>query len=119
MYLYYDSCFDTLKVNSDKMKNASLNGFINATDCADYLTKNGIPFRDAYKITGSIIAYCIDHNKNLENLSLEEYKSFNEIFDEDIYDAINLDNCVQKRNVVGGPSKEQVETRINEIKLLM
>ena len=110
---------DTLKVNNDKMKNASLNGFINATDCADYLTKKGIPFREAYKITGNIVAYCIDHNKNLENLNLEEYKSFNEIFDEDIYNAINLDNCVQKRNVVGGPAKEQVEKRINEIKSII
>ena len=109
----------TLKVNSKKMKDASLNGFINATDCADYLTKKGIPFREAYEITGKIVAYCVDNDKNLENLNLSEYKKYNSLFEEDIYECIKLENCVQKRNVVGGPAKNQVESRIYEIKNIL
>lgn len=97
----------TMRVLPEKMRAAAAGGFINATDCADYLTKKGIPFRDAYKITGSLVAYCIANNKTLETLSPEEYKSFSPVFDEGIYSAISLDKCVKGRKVVGGPADVQ------------
>ncbi len=106
----------TMKVNKENMKNAALKGFINATDCADYLVKKGLPFREAYKITGKIVAYCIEQNTDLEKLETTEYKQFSHLFEQDIYEAINLENCVKKRNVTGGPSKEQVEKRIRYVK---
>lgn len=116
-------CIDTLipmiktfKIIKENMEKAALKGFINATDCADYLVKKGIPFREAYKITGTLVVYCIDTDKTLDNLSIEEYKKINENFDKDIYDAINLKNCVIKRNIEGGPAPEQVKNRINELK---
>lgn len=102
----------TMNVLKENMKNAADRGFINATDCADYLVEKGIPFRDAYKIVGNIVRYCIDNNKILENLDLSVYKQFSSSFDNDIYKHINLINCVNKRNVVGGPAKEQVEKQI-------
>lgn len=106
----------TFKVNKENMKKAALKGFINATDCADYLVKKGIPFREAYKITGNIIAYCIDNDKDLENLTIDEYKQMNNSFDKDIYEAIDLKNCVISRNVEGGPAPQQVKKRIEELK---
>ena len=107
---------DTFKVLKENMKKAALKGFINSTDCADYLVRKGIPFRKAYKITGEIVAFCIDNDKNLESLSLEEYKKFDDNFDEDIYEAIDLVKCVMLRNVEGGPAPEQVKKRIDSIK---
>ena len=105
----------TFKVLKENMEKAALQGFINATDCADYLVKKGIPFREAYKITGQIVSYCIDNDKILEEVSLEEFKSINNNFEEDIYENIKLDNCVKSRNVIGGPAPEQVKQRIIEI----
>lgn len=105
----------TFKANKDNMKKAALKGFINATDCADYLVKKGIPFREAYKITGGIIAYCIDNDKTLNELTLDGYKKFDNVFEQDVYESIELEKCVMLRNVVGGPAKEQVEKRINEV----
>ncbi len=107
---------ETLKVNKEKMKEASLKGFINATDCADYLVKKGLAFRDAYKIIGNLVAYCIDKDKTLESLSMEEYKNINSIFDEDVYKYIDLINCVNNRKVEGGPSPDTVIERIKTIK---
>lgn len=107
---------ETFKVNKENMKKAALKGFINATDCADYLVRKGIPFREAYKITGEIIAYCIENDKNLETLSIEEYKQKNCNFDIDIYKAIELVNCVISRNVEGGPSPVQVKKHIEFVK---
>ncbi|MDR0919719.1 MAG: argininosuccinate lyase [Oscillospiraceae bacterium] len=89
---------ETMTVNKENMRNAAARGFINATDCADYLTKKGMPFRDAYKITGAIVAYCIENNCILEKLSIEKYKEFSEIFEEDVFKAIDLDECVKRRN---------------------
>ncbi len=109
----------TIIVNKDNMKNAALNGFINATDCADYLVKKGIPFREAYNITGKLVAYCIDNNKNLENLSIKEYKKINDKFDNDIYNQISLSNCIIKRNIEGGPAPHQVNKRISEVKKII
>ena len=107
---------ETFKVNKTNMRKAALKGFINATDCADYLVKKGIPFREAYKITGNLVAYCIDNDKDLESLTIEEYRNMNEIFENDVYEAIDLQNCVMNRNVIGGPAPEQVKKRICEIR---
>ncbi|MBQ3253693.1 MAG: argininosuccinate lyase, partial [Acholeplasmatales bacterium] len=86
--------------------------FINATDLADYLVKNGMAFRDAYKISGSSVAYCIENNKVLETMTLDEYKKFNDLFNEDVYEAINLEKCTFKRNSFGASSVESVSKQI-------
>ena len=106
----------TMTVLKDNMKKAAAKGFINATDCADYLVEKGIPFRDAYKITGSLLKYCIKNDTTLENLKLEEFKEYSDKFEEDVYEAIDLSNCVNKRNVVGGPAAEQVMKQIERVK---
>ena len=111
-----DPLVETMKVKKENMKKAAAEGFINATDCADYLTVKGVPFRDAYKIVGNLVKYCIDNNTILEKLDISIYKSFSEVFDEDIYDVIDLINCVNKRNVPGGPAAEQVKTQIEQAK---
>ncbi len=111
---------DTMKVNKDNMLKAGQKGFINATDCADYLVKKGLAFRDAYKITGTLVAKCIEKDLTLDSLPLEEYKAICDTFDNDIYEAIALSTCVKGRNVIGGPSPEMVKKHIaivkNEIK---
>lgn len=106
---------NTMKVIPENMKKAANKGFINATDCADYLVKKGIPFRDAYKITGELVSYCIENDKTLEELSLEEYKIKEKLFEEDIYEAISLDTCVKKRKVIGGPAPEIVSAHIENV----
>ncbi len=106
----------TMKVLKDNMKKAAEKGFINATDCADYLTKKGVPFREAYKITGELVSYSIDNDKTLETLDISEYKQFCDKFDNDIYDEINLTTCVNKRNVIGGPAPQQVKKHIEKYK---
>lgn len=103
---------DTMLVLKENMKAGAEKGFINATDCADYLVEKGIPFRDAYKIVGNIVKYCIRNNTTLEKLDIKKYKEFNNCFEEDIYNAVDLMNCVNKRDVIGGPSKRQVEFQI-------
>ncbi|MGN0528108.1 MAG: argininosuccinate lyase [Eubacterium sp.] len=103
---------DTMTVLKDNMRNAAAKGFINATDCADYLVGKGLPFRDAYKATGEIVALCIDKGETLESLDLSEYKSICDLFDEDVYKAIDLEKCVADRLVAGGPSVPSVEAQI-------
>lgn len=103
----------TMRVLPNNMRKAAAHGFINATDCADYLVKKGLPFRDAYKITGTLVAYCIQNDKTLETLELSEYTQFNELFDKGVYDAISLDNCVNGRETIGGPAIEPVEKQID------
>ncbi len=110
---------DTMKVLKENMKKAALKGFINATDCADYLVRKGIPFRDAYKATGTLVAYAIDNDKTLDELNLDEYRKISDKFDEDIYKAIDLKTCVINRNVIGGPAPEQVKKRIKEVKEIL
>jgi argininosuccinate lyase len=88
---------ETLKINPQNMRKAAAEGFLNATDCADYLVKNGMAFRDAYKLTGELVALCIEKNTVLEKLPLEEYKKFSELFDDRVYEAINLENCTFRR----------------------
>ena len=103
----------TMTVLRDNMRHAAAKGFINATDCADYLVKKGLPFRTAYKITGGLVAMCIAKNTTLENLPLEDYKSQCETFDEDVYKAISLDTCVRERRSYGGPAPESVMAQID------
>lgn len=106
----------TMKVNKEKMREFAAKGFINATDCADYLVKHGKAFRDAYKTTGQLVAYCIDHDLVLETLPLEVYKEYDETFEESIYDAISLETCVHNRQVDGGPSPIAVQKAIDKMK---
>lgn len=103
---------ETMSVYKENMRNAAARGFINATDCADYLVKKGMAFRDAYKITGGLVALCIEKNSDLEHLSLEDYKSRSELFDNDIYQAISLETCVNNRKSKGGPAPESVKAQI-------
>ncbi|MDE6758361.1 MAG: argininosuccinate lyase [Clostridia bacterium] len=107
---------DTMKVNKENMANAGKKGFINATDCADYLVKKGLPFRDAYKITGALVAICIDRGETLDTLPMEEYKKLSDKFEEDVYTAISLGKCVNERKVVGGPAPQTVAKHIEKIK---
>ena len=102
----------TLTVKRDRLRNAASRGFINATDCADYMVKKGLPFRTAYKIVGRLVAYCIENEKTLEELTLDEYKAMSDVFDEDIYEAIDLDVCVKGRSCYGGPAPESVIRQI-------
>jgi len=89
----------TMKAIPENMRKAAAGGFINATDCADYLVSKGLPFRDAYKATGELVALCIKENKTLETLSLEEYQGVCDLFDDGVYDAIKLENCVKRRGM--------------------
>lgn len=109
----------TMTVLPENMRHAAAAGFINATDCADYLVKKGLPFRDAYKATGTLVAYCIDHGKTLETLTLPEYQSVCEVFDEGVYEAISLETCVAGRNTPGGPAPECVRARARQVKKLL
>ncbi len=102
----------TMRVNKENMRRAASEGFINATDCADYLVTKGVPFREAYKITGSLVAYCIREKKTLEALSIDEYKTVDARFDDGIYDAVNMENCVSRRTSAGGTCRESVERQI-------
>ena len=106
----------TMNVKTDKMYSAAQGGFINATDLADYLAKKGLPFRSAYKIVGQIVAYCIQNNKVLDAVSMEEYKQFSDVFEDDLYDEISLETCVNKRTSAGGTGPQSVETQIKFIK---
>lgn len=105
----------TMRVREDKMRQAASCGFLNATDCADYLTKKGVPFRDAYKVSGRLVYYCTEHDKTLEELKLDELRQFSEHFDEDVYGALALDTCVGQRNSYGGPAPEQTSMQIEAL----
>lgn len=102
----------TMELYKENMRNAAARGFINATDCADYLVKKGLPFRDAYKITGTLVAYCIKNQTVLENLSIEEFRELSPVFDDDVYEAIKLETCVNMRKADGGPAPEAVRKQI-------
>lgn len=111
--------FNSSAVNKEKLRASASRGFINATDCADYLTKKGMPFRDAYKIIGGIVQYCEANSKTLETLTMEEYKSFSDTFDKDVYEYVNLENCVKGRKAIGGPAPEAVARQINNLKAFL
>ena len=110
---------DTLTANTANMKLAAQKGFINATDLADYLVKKGLPFRSAYKISGSLVAYCIQNNTVLEDLPLDTYKGYSELFDTDLYEAIDLMVCVEKRISQGGTSVSSVEQQIKYVREML
>ncbi|MBE6548499.1 MAG: argininosuccinate lyase [Ruminococcaceae bacterium] len=112
----FASMLQTANFKTDKMRAASAYGFINATDCADYLVKKGMPFRSAYKIIGRLVAYCIDNNKSLDTLTIEEYKQFSDVFESDVYEAIDLINCVNERRCYGGPAPESVLRQISNLR---
>ena len=108
----FAAMLDTMTVRTDNMRKAAGRGFINATDCADYLTKKGMPFRDAYTVTGRLVADCTARGKTLEELTLEELRGVSDLFGEDVYEALNLENCMALRNSFGGPARESVERQI-------
>ena len=107
---------ETIKVNKENMRKAAAKGFINATDLADYLVKKGMAFRDAYKISGTIVAYCIENNTVLEDVSLDVYKKYSDLFDKDLYDYINLETCTFKRTSLGASGIESVEAQIKDLR---
>ncbi len=104
----FNKMISTMKVNKEKMLHAAGGGFTNATDAADYLVRKGLPFREAHEVIGRMVLYCVNNKKSLEQLSLEELKQFSERIEEDIFEAINLNTCVGKRNLPGGPAREAV-----------
>ena len=109
---------DTMTALPENMRKAAAGGFINATDCADFLVSKGLPFRDAYKATGELVALCIQKGLTLETLPLSEYQKICDLFDEGVYDAINLDKCVKDRTSLGGPAPENVRAQVKRVKSL-
>lgn len=107
---------DTMTAIPENMRKAAAGGFINATDCADYLVGKGLPFRDAYKATGELVAICIKKGLTLETLPIEEYKATCNLFDNGVYEAINLDKCVNDRTSLGGPAPQNVLAQVKRIR---
>lgn len=105
----FDGMMRTMKFNNAIMEKSAMNGFTNATDAADYLVNRGIPFRDAHSIIGKLVLYCINHKKSLDELSIDEYKAISDTFEEDIYNTISLETCVQKRLTIGAPSEKAMQ----------
>ena len=105
----------TMRVLPENMRKAAGGGFINATDCADYLTKKGMPFRDAYTAVGSLVYYCTTHQKLLEELSLAELKEISPLFEEDVYEALKLETCMGQRSSYGGPAVSETSRQIDEL----
>ena len=112
----FDPMIATMRVNKERMRAAAAGGFINATDCADYLVKKGLPFRDAYKITGTLVARCIREGLTLETLPLESYQEASSAFSGDVYQAIALETCLEGRISEGGPSPDAVMKQIEQAK---
>ena len=106
----------TMKFRKDRMAKSAMNGFTNATDAADYLVGKGVPFRDAHGIIGRLVLYCIEKDTSIDDLSLEELRSISDKFDQDIYDAISLKTCVEKRLTVGAPGAEMMKQVIEKNK---
>jgi len=112
----FTKMLDTASFRKDKLLASASLGFINATDCADYLVKKGMPFRQAYKIVGELVAVCIEKNTTFEKLPMEEYKKVSDIFDENVYEAVDLINAANGRNVIGGPAESAVLSQIANLK---
>ena len=115
----FSGMVSTLKADTYKMRKAAGEGFINATDLADYLVLKGLPFRSAYKLSGEIVNFCAENSCVLEDLELEKYKKFSPLFEEDLYEFISLENCAAKRISRGGTGKGSVEKQIKIIKEMM
>ncbi len=109
----------TITVNKEQMRRAARGGFTNATDVADYLVNKGLGFRDAHRVVGKLVLYAIEQGKNLEELTLAEYKQFSNLFDEDIYPAIAVETCVNRRVVPGGPAAERVKAAVERAKTVL
>ena len=107
---------ETMRAIPENMYAASKRGFINATDLADYLTKKGVPFRTAYKIVGTLVGRCVKEGITLDEVTLEEYKSTSEVFEEDLYDAISLETCIRTRISKGSTGYESVKEQIAYVK---
>lgn len=112
----FDGMVSTMRFNKDIMASSGSKGFINATDAADYLVNKGVPFRDAHGIIGQLVLICIDKGIPLDKLSLADYKTVSPVFEDDIYEAISLTTCVNKRNTIGAPGKEAMDKvlKLNE-----
>ena len=109
----------SMKFNNEKMAKSARGGFTNATDAADYLVKKNVPFRDAHEIVGRLVLYGIENNKALDDFTLEEFKNISEVFDNDIYDAISLKTCVEKRNTKGAPGLKAINDEIEASRKLL
>ena len=105
----FTGMLNTLTFRKDKMRASAEGGFTNATDAADYLVNHGVPFRDAHGIIGQLVLYCIDKNISLGEMTLDEYKAISPVFEEDIYDAISMETCVDKRNTIGAPGPKAMQ----------
>ncbi|MCR4841295.1 MAG: argininosuccinate lyase [Lachnospiraceae bacterium] len=112
----FDGMLKSIKFNKERMAASATGGYTNATDAADYLVKHGMPFRDAHRVIGEITVYCIGKGISIDKMSIEEFKRFSELFEEDVYDAISLETCINKRNTVGAPGPEAMNSviEINE-----
>ena len=109
----------TVKFNKEVMAKSAVNGFTNATDAADYLVNKGVPFRDAHGIIGRLVLYCIDKGVGIEDLSLEELKEISDKFEPDIYEAVSLKTCVEKRLTLGAPGPEAMQEVIRLHKIYL
>ena len=105
----FNGMIATISFNKENMEKSAKNGFTNATDAADYLVNNGVPFRDAHGIVGHLVLYCIDKNIAIDDMSLEELQKFSPVFKEDVYDAISMETCVNTRCTIGAPSRTSME----------
>lgn len=112
----FSNMIDTMKVRKANMYKAAQGGFTNATDIADYLVKKGIPFRSAHEIIGKMVLYCIENNKAIDDMTMDEFKSFSDKIQEDVYAEISLEKCVSGRKLVGGPARETEEKAIEKAK---
>ena len=110
----FTGMLSTMRFRKDRMEASAKNGFTNATDAADYLVGKGVPFRDAHGIVGRLVLYCLEKNIALDDMTLEEYKAISPVFEEDIYEAISMKNCVEKRNTIGGPGAEAMKRVLEE-----
>jgi argininosuccinate lyase len=104
----------TITFNKEVMEKSAMRGFTNATDAADYLVNKGVSFRDAHAVIGKLVLFCIDKGKAIDELSIEELKSISELFDEDLYEAISLKTCVEKRLTEGAPGRAAMEKAIRQ-----
>jgi argininosuccinate lyase len=112
----FSGMISTMKLKKENMLQGAKGGFTNATDVADYLVKKGLPFRDAHAVVGKMVAYCLDKNTVIDALTMDEFKDFSDIFEDDVYDAISLETCVNMRKIIGGPAKETMKKIIDGYK---
>ena len=110
----FTGMISTMRFRKDRMEASAKNGFTNATDAADYLVGKGVPFRDAHGIVGRLVLYCLEKDIALDDMTLEEYKAISPVFEEDIYEAISMKNCVEKRNTIGAPGAEAMQRVLEE-----